>query len=102
MTRIADLLDGDFSRAVEENVEVDNDDPAAVFAELTEYIATDRVKVEYERLFAAMAAAPQSAGEGVGVWISGIFGSGKSSFAKNIGYVLANRELLGVRASSFF
>ena len=102
MTRIADLLDRDFSGVVEESVQVDNDDPAVVFAELTEYIATERIRAEYERLFAAMTAAPQSAGEGVGVWISGIFGSGKSSFAKNAGHVLANRELLGVRASSLF
>jgi len=102
MTRIADLLERDFSRAVEENVKVDNDDPAAVFAELTEYIATDHIRAEYERLFAAMAAAAQSAGEGVGVWISGILGSGKSSFAKNIRYVLANREVRGFSASSLF
>jgi hypothetical protein len=102
MTRIADLLDRDFSRPVEEIVKVDNDDPDTVFAELTEYIATDRIKTEYESLFSAMATAPKSSNESVGVWISGFFGSGKSSFAKNLGYVLANREVLGVPASSLF
>jgi hypothetical protein len=102
MTRVADLLERDFSRPIEETVKVDNDDPATVFTELTEYIATDRIKAEYESLFSAMAAAPKSPNEGVGVWISGFFGSGKSSFAKNLGYVLANREIRGAPASSLF
>ncbi len=102
MTRIADLLDRDFSRPIEEIVKVGDGDPATVFTELTEYIATDRIKAEYEGLFAAMAAAPKSLNEGLGVWISGFFGSGKSSFAKNLGYVLANREVLGTPASLLF
>jgi hypothetical protein len=102
MTRIADLLDRDFSTPIEEIIKVNNDDPDTVYTELTEYVATDRIKAEYERLFSAMAAAPRSPNEGVGVWISGFFGSGKSSFAKNLGYVLANRDVRGTSASSLF
>lgn len=102
MTRIADLLDRDFSRPIEEIIKVNNSDEETVYVELTEYVATDRIKAEYERLFAAMAAAPKSPNEGVGVWISGFFGSGKSSFAKNLGYVLANRSVQDKSASSLF
>jgi hypothetical protein len=105
MNSITDLLDRDFSAPIEEVVRVSEDDPDTVFTELTEYIATDRIRAEYERLFSAMAAAPnapKSSNGGCGVWISGFFGSGKSSFAKNLGYVLANRQVLGVRASSLF
>jgi hypothetical protein len=102
MTRIADLLDRDFSGPVEEFIKIDNDDPETVFAELTEYVATDRIKAEYERLLSAMAAAPKSPNKSVGVWISGFSGSGKSSFAKNLGYALANREVHGTPASSLF
>src|ERR1700683_170684 len=102
MTRIAELLDRDLSRPIEEIVKVNNDDPDTVFTELTEYVATDRIKAEYESLFSAMAAAAKSPNEGVAVWISGFSGSGKSSFAKNLGYVLANREVLGSPASSLF
>jgi len=47
MTRIADLLDRDFTSSIEETVKVDDDDPDRVFTELTEYIATDRIKAEY-------------------------------------------------------
>jgi hypothetical protein len=102
MIRIADLLDSDLSRPVEEFIKIDDDDPDTVCAELAEYIATDRITAEYERLFSTMASAPISPGEAVGVWISGFSGSGKSSFAKNLGYVLANREVRGVRAGSLF
>src|SRR5271163_1624624 len=102
MIRIADLLDRDLSKPVEEFSGVSNYDPDTVLAELTEYVATDRIKSEYERLFSAMAAASKSPHQDVGVWISGFPGSGRSSFAKNLGYVLANREVLGARASSLF
>ncbi len=102
MIKIADLLDRDFSRPMEEFVQIDNGDPVTVFTELTEYIATDRIEAAYESLFAAMAAAANLPSESNGVWISGISGSGKSSFAKNLGYVLANRDVLGAPASSLF
>jgi hypothetical protein len=100
--KIGDLLDRDFSRHIEEIIKVNNSDPDTVYTELTEYVATPRIKDAYERLFASMAAAPTSPNEGVGVWISGFFGSGKSSFAKNLGYVLANRPVGETKASTLF
>jgi hypothetical protein len=102
MIKIADVLARDFSKPIEEIIKVNNTDEETVFTELTEYEVTDRIKVEYERLFRAMADAPASPNEGVGVWISGFFGSGKSSFAKNLGYVLAERKVQGQSASDLF
>ncbi|MGD0134406.1 MAG: hypothetical protein ABSE57_20340 [Bryobacteraceae bacterium] len=99
---IADLLDRDFSRPIAEMVNVNNHDPDTVLVELTEYIATDRIKAEFESLFLAMAAAPKSPKESTGVWVSGRLGAGKSSFAKNLGYVLANPGIHGTPASSLF
>lgn len=99
---IADLLDRDFSRPIEEIIKVNNADEESVYTELTEYVATDRIKTAYEGLFRAMVDAPASPNEGVGVWISGFFGSGKSSFAKNLGYVLSDREVRGTSASKLF
>jgi hypothetical protein len=85
---IADLLDRDFSRPIAEMVSVNNHDPDTVLVELTEYIATDRIKAEFESLFLAMAAAPKSPKESNGVWVSGRLGAGKSSFAKNLGFAI--------------
>jgi hypothetical protein len=75
MIKIADLLDRDFSTPIEEIIKVNNADEDTVHTELTEYVATPRIKDEYQRLFQAMAAAPSSPNEGVGVWISEFFGS---------------------------
>ena len=49
-----------------------------------------------------MVTATKSPDENAGIWISGFLGSGRTSFAKNLGYVLANRDVNGVSASSLF
>jgi hypothetical protein len=100
--KIGQLLERDFSKPIEEIIKVNNADEQTVYTELTEYVATDRIKEHYRRLLKAMVDAKSTPTEGIGVWISGFFGSGKSSFAKNLGYVLANRVVLGKSASELF
>jgi hypothetical protein len=78
---IADLLARELSRPAQE---------------LAEYVVTDRIQAEYERLFSAMAAALRSPDDRVGIWISGPLGSGKSSFVKNLGSALAPYEIFSV------
>ncbi|MCG3145056.1 MAG: hypothetical protein HONDAALG_02597 [Gammaproteobacteria bacterium] len=102
MTIIRELLARDLTQKIEEIIKVDQADAQSVYSEITEYVATDRIKEQYRDLLRAIAEAPSDPHEGVGVWISGFFGSGKSSFAKILGYVLANREVLGHRASDLF
>ncbi len=102
MTRVADLLNRDFSRPIEETIRLTDSDPDTVLTELSAYIATDHAKAEYESLFSMMAQAPKSPTGGVGIWISGLSGSGKSFFAKILGYVLANSDVHGTSASSIF
>ena len=38
----------------------------------------------------------------MGLWVSGFFGSGKSSFAKNLGLILSNPDICGSQASNLF
>jgi hypothetical protein len=102
MRVIGDLLARDLQQKIEEIIKVDQTDEQSVYTEITEYVATNRIKNQYRDLFTAIAEAPADPSEGIGVWISGFFGSGKSSFAKNAGYVLANRQLLGEPASQLF
>lgn len=102
MQTIRDLLSRDLSQPIEEVIKLDQQDEKVVYTEITEYVATDRLKRQYQEVLEAIAAGPGEPSEQVGVWISGFFGSGKSSFAKILGYVLANRPVLGQPAGQLF
>ncbi len=95
MKTIGELLTRDLSRKIEEIIQVDQADEQSVHAEITEYISTDSIREQYHHLLKAIAEAPADLHESVGVWVSGFFGCGKSSFAKNLGYALQNRTVLG-------
>jgi len=99
---IKDLLKRDLHEKIEEIIKVDQADEETVYRELTEYVVTNRIREQYRALLKAMAEAPAQPHEGIGIWISGFFGSGKSSFAKILGYVLADRTVLGRRAADLF
>src|SRR5438445_11821447 len=102
MTTIGDLLNRDLSRKIEEIIQVDQAYEQSVHDEITEYVATDSIREQYHQLFQAIADAPTEPHEGIGVWVSGFFGSGKSSFAKYLGYSLQNRTLLGKHFADLF
>lgn len=102
MKTIGDLLTRDLNRKIEEIIQVDQSDEQSVYAEITEYIATDSIRDQYYELLKAIADAPSDPNESVGVWVSGFFGSGKSSFAKNLGYALQNRTVLGKKFADLF
>jgi hypothetical protein len=95
MKTIGELLSRDLDRKIEEIIKVDQTDEQSVYDEITEYVATDSIKSQYAELLKAIAEAPSEPHEGIGVWVSGFFGSGKSSFAKNLGYVLQNPTVRG-------
>jgi hypothetical protein len=102
MNTIGDLLSRDLSRKIEEIIQVDQADEQSVHDEITEYVATDSIREQYHDLLKAIAEAPSDPHESVGVWVSGFFGSGKSSFAKNLGYALENRKVLGTGFADLF
>lgn len=95
MKKVGDLLSRDLRRKIEEIIQVDQADEQPVYEEITEYVATASIKDHFYHLLNAMAEAPSEPHEGIGVWVSGFFGSGKSSFVKYLGYALQNRKFLG-------
>src|SRR3954470_24470958 len=102
MTTIGELLTRDLTRKIEEIIQVDQADEQSVHAEISEYVATDSIRDQYHHLLKAIAEAPSDPNESIGVWISGFFGSGKSSFAKNLGYALQNGAVLGSKFAELF
>lgn len=102
MKTIGDILARDLSKKIVEVIQVDQDKDEDLYSEITEYIATDSIKEQYATLLKAIAEAPADPHDSVGVWISGFFGSGKSSFAKNLGNALQNGKVMGQDYSALF
>ena len=102
MNTIGELLARNLDRKIEEIVQVDQDDEQSVYEENTKYIATGGIRDQYAHLLEAIAEAPAEPHEGIGVWVSGFFGSGKSSFAKNLGYALKNGKIRGKGFAELF
>ena len=58
--------------------------------EISEYVVTEHIDTQFHRLLERIQQAMQWGGEHeVGVWVSGFYGSGKSSFTKYLGFALA-------------
>lgn len=102
MTRILDLFDRDPNRRIEEVIKVDQTNVQVVRQEIEEYHPTDSIKDSYRKILDRFQETPHKPHEGIGVWISGFFGAGKSSFAKILGYALEDRALDGTSAAELF
>lgn len=102
MSTIRSLLKIDLTQPIEEVIKLSQTDERAVYTEISEYVPTNSIREHYRKLLKAIADSHREPEEGIGVWISGFFGSGKSSFAKNLGYVLANKTVLGTRTVDLF
>jgi hypothetical protein len=102
MLKVKEIFAKDIARKIEEVIKVDQSDEAVVRDELTEYVVTDSIRDHFIRVYDAVAEAPSKPHEGIGVWVSGFFGAGKSSFAKILGYTIASRKVGDKTASEIF
>jgi hypothetical protein len=90
---IRELFSRSIDRRIEEVIKVDQTDEAILREELEEYVVTRSIKKSYLEIFEEYAERPNKPSDAVGVWVSGFFGSGKSSFAKNVGLALSRRAV---------
>ena len=100
--QIKELFALDIERPIEEVIKVDQDDAQIVYDEIFEYIVTDAILKHYLEILRKYWETKNKPHEGIGIWVSGFFGSGKSSFAKMLGLALQNREVLGRSAAELF
>ena len=99
---IATLFANDIHRRIEEVIKVDQTDEEIITDEINEYVVTDVIRTHYTNIFDAYRETPNKPHEGIAVWVSGFFGSGKSSFAKMLGLSIANRMVAGEPAGERF
>ncbi|WP_251961450.1 BREX system P-loop protein BrxC [Salinibacter ruber] len=92
---IQDLFHRDIHRDIEEVIKVDQEEEEIIRNEVDEYIITDAIARHYRRILERYYETMNNPHEGIGIWVSGFFGAGKSSFAKMLGLALENREILG-------
>ncbi len=91
MSLIKELFDPgkDIYRAIEKVITYAASQERRLKTEISEYIVTDSIEAQFEKLLRKMQDAMEIGGENeVGVWVSGFYGSGKSSFTKYLGLAL--------------
>src|SRR5438128_10358501 len=99
---IKTLFASDIHRRIEEVIKVDQTDEEILREEIDEYQVTDSIRSHYTRIFEAYGETPNRPHEGIAIWVSGFFGSGKSSFAKMLGLSIENRTVAGESAGQRF
>ena len=99
---IRTLFGNDIDRRIEEVIKVDQTDDQILREEVSEYVVTDAIKAHYTSIFEAYRETPNKPHEGIAIWVSGFFGSGKSSFAKMLGLSIADRKVAGESLATQF
>lgn len=91
MKLIKELFDPskDIHRTIEKVITYNASQEVRLRAEISEYIVTESIEDQFEKLLSKMQLAMEAGGQNeVGVWVSGFYGSGKSSFTKYLGMAL--------------
>lgn len=96
---IKTLFASDIHRRIEEVIKVDQTDEEILRDEIDEYVVTNAIKRQFVSIYERYLETPNKPHEGIAVWVSGFFGSGKSSFAKMLGLSISNRSVEGEPAS---
>jgi hypothetical protein len=91
MEKIKDLFDSgkNIYRTIEKVITYNASQTERLKSEISEYVVTESIEEQFEKLLSKMQLAMDSgSGNEVGVWVSGFYGSGKSSFTKYLGLAL--------------
>ena len=86
--KIRELFDQskNIDRTIEKVITYGAAHPDRLKAEISEYVVTESIEEQFRKLLDRMQLAMETGGENeIGVWVSGFYGSGKSSFTKYLG-----------------
>ena len=86
----------DIHRTIEKVITYGADQEERLKAEISEYVVTENIEEQFRQLLDRMQLAMEAGGENeVGVWVSGFYGSGKSSFTKYLGLAFDDQCTVG-------
>lgn len=98
--KIRDIFAREIERDIKEVIKVD--DRASVLDEIEEYVATEHIREELTKTLDTYQETINNPSEEINIWVSGFFGSGKSSFAKVLGYLLCDPMIRGISVATRF
>lgn len=90
MTKIKEIFGSDKNiyRSIEKVVTFGNASEINLKNEVSEYVVTEKLKENFDKILDALNDGMGSGSSEIGIWVSGFYGSGKSSFAKYLAYGL--------------
>ena len=100
--KIKDMFAKKIDREIQGVIIVGQGEEANVSQELEEYVVTRELQKHFADFFAAYKKGIVGTTPKMGVWISGVFGSGKSHFLKILSYLLENRQVGNRKALDYF
>jgi len=98
--KINELFVNEIDRYIDPVIKVDDD--RNTLQELEEYVVTEKIAENLITFFEKYNETALNERKDIGVWLSGFFGSGKSHFAKILGYLLENKIIEGRSARDIF
>lgn len=86
-TTVRSLFSSELNRKIEKVITYQNRAENQLKTEISEYVVTEHIADNFEQLLKKMQEADSAKGSHeIGVWVSGFYGSGKSSFTKYLGF----------------
>ncbi|TCU21806.1 hypothetical protein EV130_110150 [Rhizobium azibense] len=85
----------DIQRTIEKVISYGASQESRLKAEISEYVVTESIEEQFRKLLDRMQLAMEAGGENeIGVWVSGFYGSGKSSFTKYLGMAFDDKRTI--------
>lgn len=93
MIQMSEIFEKKPTRKISRVVMIDQHEEQVIRTEVEEYVVTDQIREHLQDFIDQFLETRTGRASDVCAWISGFFGSGKSHFAKMLGYILTNREI---------
>ncbi len=99
---IRNIFENKIDRHIDSVIEIGGETDASRKEELKEFVVTKQAGEHFKEFFKYYTTTSRTGRGDVGVWISGLFGSGKSHFMKMLAYILQKEQIRVKRPREYF